>query len=147
MHVIIYIRKKDGKKLRLSKSDLKNFHNEWNKFLENEGYKIKRKNKNIETKPYWKYMRQKTEEMGYIPIPDFLIDEKMLEEGKKKFLKRLREKQIEIRESELKLFEDMIQMEAKRIAENRLIRKVMKTKEYLYSKPLEKPLGNPIDDN
>jgi hypothetical protein len=92
-------------------------------------------------------MREKTEEMGYIPIPDFLIDEKMLEEGKKRFLKRLREKQIEIRESELKLFEDFIEEEAKRIAENRLVRKMIKTKEYLYSKPLEKPLGNPIDDN
>jgi hypothetical protein len=161
MHVIIYIRKKDGKKLRLSKSDLKNFHNEWNKFLENEGYKIKRKNKNIETKPYWKYMRQKTEEMGYIPIPDFIINEEMINEGKKRFLKKLKKlerklneeeakkirvmiKKIEI-EKEDKIIENMIEKEATKEAENRLIRKVMKTKEYLY-KPLENPLGNP-DDN
>ena len=140
MHILIYPRDKNGKKLRLKKNDLRKIHNEWDNFLKQEGYLIRKTN--IGTKPYWKYMRQKTEEMGYIPIPDFLIDEEMINEGKKRFLRKLREKQIEIRESELKLFEDMIQMEAKQIAENRLIRRMIKTKEYLYSKPLEKPLGN-----
>ena len=40
VHVLIYPRGEDGKKLRLKKNDLSNFHRAWDRFLEAEGYKI-----------------------------------------------------------------------------------------------------------
>jgi hypothetical protein len=160
VHILIYPRGKDGKKLRLNRNDLENFHKEWDNFLKQEGYQIKRLNKG--TKPYWKYMRQKTEEMGYIPLPDFIIDEELLKEGKKRFLKKLKKlaskldtkeeakikdmiEKIEKEDKITKPLENMIEKEAIKVAENILIRKMIKTKEYLNSKPLE-PLENP-DDN
>ncbi len=42
MHVLIYPRGLNGKKLRLKKSDLSNFHKSWDFFLEQEGYRIVR---------------------------------------------------------------------------------------------------------
>jgi hypothetical protein len=142
MHVLIYPRGKDGKKLRLSKNDLRKIHNEWDNFLKQEGYNIKKNGNNVK-KSIWQYMREKTEEMGYLPIPSFIIDEEMINEGKKRFLKKLRD--TEIRDTEISLFEDIIEKEAIKVAENRLIRKMIKTKEYLY-KPLEKPLGKSLDN-
>ncbi len=85
VHILIYPRYANGKKLRLSKDDLKNFHKEWDNFLKQEGYLIRKTNKG--TKPYWKYMREKTEEMGYIPIPDFLIFYYVVKESYKYFYK------------------------------------------------------------
>jgi hypothetical protein len=143
MHVLIYPRDKNGKKLRLKKNDLRKIHNEWDNFLKREGYNIKKNGNNkVVKKSIWQYMKEKTEEMGYLPIPSFIIDEEMINEGKKRFLKKLKKLNEEIRDTEISLFEDFIEKEAIKVAENRLIRKMMKTKEYLYSKPLERHLEN-----
>jgi hypothetical protein len=160
-HIIIYPRGKDGKKLRLKKNDLARIHREWDQFLQDEGYTI-RKNNKVVKKPYFQYMREKTREMGYIPIPFTVLDQKLIDEGKKSFLKRLKklEKKLneenkeeakkirfvikKIEEDKIKPFEEMIEKEAIKVAENQSIRKMMKNKEYLY-KPLENPLEKSLD--
>jgi uncharacterized protein YaaW (UPF0174 family) len=146
MHVLIYPRGKDGKKLRLSKNDLRKIHNEWDNFLKQEGYLIRKTNKG--TKPYWKYMREKTEEMGYIPLPDFIIDEEMMNKGKERFLKEMKRRNIEIKETEIYIFEDIIEKKALEIAENQMIRKMIKTKEYLkVNKEVNKVNNNNNNNN
>jgi hypothetical protein len=132
MHVLIYPRKKDGKKLRLEKRDLQRIHNEWDKFLQSEGYSLS--NKNTKRKSIYKYMKDKMEEIGYIPIPTVALDEELMRKGKERFIKEMKKKQIEIRETDIKLFEDIIEKKALRIAENRLIQKMIRTKEYLKEK-------------
>ncbi len=145
-HILIYPRGKDGKKLRLSKNDLKRIHKEWDLFLQNEGYTIRKNGNNkVVKKSIWQYMKEKTKEMGYIPIPDFLIDEKMLEEGKKSFLRKLKRLSKKLNEDteEAKKIKILI----KKIEEDKIkLENMIETKEYLYSKPLE-PLGNPINEN
>ncbi|MGC8735048.1 MAG: hypothetical protein ACP5RD_08520, partial [bacterium] len=156
VHILIYPRDANGKKLRLKKDDLRNFHKEWDLFLQNEGYQIKRKN--IGTKPYFQYMKEKTKEMGYLPIHSIAIDEELMKKGKESFLRKLKRlskkledieeaKKIKILikkiEEDKIIMEDMIEKEAIKVAENQSIRKMMKTKEYL--KPLENPLGKSLD--
>jgi hypothetical protein len=136
MHILIYPRGKDGKKLRLERNDLARIHKEWDKFLQSEGYNVKKNGNNkVVKKSIWQYMKEKTKEMGYIPIPAVALDQEMMNKGKERFLKEMKKRNIEIKETDLKLFEDIIEEKAIKIAENQMIRKMIRTKEYLYQQP------------
>jgi hypothetical protein len=132
MHVLIYPRGKDGKKLRLKKNDLARIHKEWDLFLQNEGYQIKRKN--TKRKSICKYMKDKMVEMGYLPIHPVAIDQETMNKAKERFLKEMKKRNIEIKEADIKLFEDLIEEKAIQMEENKLIQKMIKTKEYLKEK-------------
>ncbi|MGC8869419.1 MAG: relaxase/mobilization nuclease domain-containing protein, partial [Sulfurihydrogenibium sp.] len=132
MHILIYPRGKDGKKLRLERNDLQKIHREWDKFLQSEGYNVKKNGNNkVFKKSIWQYTKEKAKEMGYIPIPAVALDEELLTKGKERFLEKMKKRNIEIKETEIYIFEDIIEKEAIRIAENQTVRKVLKTKEYL----------------
>jgi hypothetical protein len=70
-------------------------------------------------------------EMGYLPIA---INQETINKAKERFLKEMKKKQIEIRETEIYLFEDVIEKKAIQMEENKLIKRMIRTKEYLLEK-------------
>jgi pseudouridine-5'-phosphate glycosidase len=70
-------------------------------------------------------------EMGYLPIA---INQETINKAKERFLKEMKKKQIEVKETEIYLFEDVIEEKAIQMEENRLIKRMIKNKEYLKEK-------------